>query len=72
MSSGIYHCTLLGTPSTISLKIADDTEDKTNKFTWVELEDGVKTEGDVNMTFTEKDGQLVGDVLMVKLYFEKK
>jgi hypothetical protein len=22
MSSGIYHCTLLGTPSTISLKIA--------------------------------------------------
>lgn len=49
-----------------------DTEDKNNTFTWVELEDGVKTEGDINMTFTEKDGQLVGDVLMVKLYLEKK
>lgn len=49
-----------------------DTEDKINKFTWVELDDGVKTEGDVNMTFTEKDGKLVGDVLMVKLFFEKQ
>lgn len=48
-----------------------DTEDKNNTFTWVELEDGVKTQGDVNMTFTWKDGQLVGDVLMVKPFLKR-
>ena len=50
----------------------DDPEGTNNTFTWVELEDGVKTSGDVNMTFTDTDGQLVGEVITVKLFFEKQ
>ena len=50
----------------------DDPEGTNNTFTWVELEDGVKTSGDVNMTFTDTDGQLVGEVITVKLFFERQ
>ena len=60
---------VLNNDGTGTLEASEDV----SKFTWVETSEGPKASGDVNITFKEnEDGQLVGDLMFAKLFFEKQ
>ena len=44
---------------------------ETNNFTWEPTDDGLKTSGDIKLTFTDDGDKIVGDLFGAKLIFEK-
>lgn len=51
--------------------ISKDSEEETT-FTWQPTEDGLKTKGDVKLTFTDKGDKIEASLFGVKLTFHKE
>ena len=51
---------------------SDDGEVETEDFTWSPTKDGFKTKGDLKLTFKDDGDKIVGNLLGIKLIFEKQ